>query len=152
PPADGGTDHYSLYLFVGMLPWLLFQETVMRSSNSILDQSNLITKTVFPAEVIPISVFLSSLISHGLALALAIITIAVLENPIGPLLLLLPFYAILLGMFAVGIGWIAASLQVYLRDTVQVVGVVLTFWLYLTPLFITEDQVPDQFRFLIVGN
>jgi ABC-type polysaccharide/polyol phosphate export permease len=152
PPAGGGTDSYSLYLFAGMLPWLLFQETVMRSSNSLLDQANLITKTVFPAEVIPISVFLSSLISHAMALALAIVTIVVLENHIGPFLLLLPVYMALLGMFAVGIGWIASSLQVYLRDTVQVVGVVLTFWLWLTPLFITEDQVPEKLRFLIFGN
>jgi lipopolysaccharide transport system permease protein len=61
-------------------------------------------------------------------------------------------YTILLGLFAVGLGWIAASLQVYLRDTVQLVAVALTFWLWLTPLFITEDLVPDNLRFLIEGN
>ena len=43
-----------------MLPWLLFSDTVQRSASSLLDQSNLITKTVFPAEIMPVSVFLSS--------------------------------------------------------------------------------------------
>ena len=85
----------------------------------MLDHANLITKTVFPAEVVPISVFLSSLISHGMALVLVIAAIAVKENHITPLLLLLPVYMALLGLFSIGIGWIAASLQVYLRDTVQ---------------------------------
>jgi lipopolysaccharide transport system permease protein len=107
---------------------------------------------VFPAEVVPISVFLSSLISHGMALVLVIAAIAVKENHISPLLVVLPVYMALLGLFAIGIGWIAASLQVYLRDTVQMVSVLLTFWFWLTPIFITEDQVPDRLRFLIDGN
>jgi len=151
PPGEV-TNSYSLYLFAGMLPWLLFTDTVTRSSSSMLDHANLITKTVFPAEVVPISVFLSSLISHGMALALVISAIAVTENHITPLLLLLPLYMVLLGLFSVGIGWIAASLQVYLRDTVQMVSVILTFWFWLTPIFITEDQVPERLKFLIAGN
>jgi lipopolysaccharide transport system permease protein len=152
PPPGGATQSYSLYLFAGMLPWLLFQETVVRSSNSLIEHSNLITKTIFPAEIAPISVFLSSLINHAMALVLAIAVVAVMENHISPMLLLLPVYTALLGLFAVGLGWIAASLQVYLRDTVQLVAVALTFWLWLTPLFITEDLVPDNLRFLIEGN
>jgi ABC-type polysaccharide/polyol phosphate export permease len=151
PPGEV-TQSYPLYLFAGMLPWLLFNDTVMRSSTSLLDHANLITKTVFPAEVAPISVFLSSLISHGMALVLVIATIAVMENHISALLLLLPVYMALLGLFAVGISWIAASLQVYLRDTVQMMSVALTFWFWLTPIMITEEQVPDRLRFLIAGN
>ena len=152
PPAGEGNHSYSLYLFAGLLPWWLFTDTVMRSSSSMLEHANLITKTVFPAEVVPISVFLSALISHALALALAIAAIAVNENHISPLLAVLPMYMALLGLFAVGVGWIASSLQVYLRDTVQIVSVVLTFWFWLTPIFITEDMVPERLRFLIAGN
>jgi lipopolysaccharide transport system permease protein len=151
-PPGQGTQSYPLYLFAGMLPWMLFTDTVQRSSSSMLEHANLITKTVFPAEVVPISVFVSSLISHGMALVLAIAAIAITENHITPLLLLLPIYMALLGLFAVGIGWIAASLQVYLRDTVQMVSVILTFWFWLTPIFTTEEQVPERLQFLILGN
>ncbi len=151
-PPGQGTQSYPLYLFAGMLPWMLFTDTVQRSSSSMLEHANLITKTVFPAEVVPISVFVSSLISHGMALVLAIAAIAVTENHITPLLLLLPLYMAVLGLFSVGIGWIAASLQVYLRDTVQMVSVLLTFWFWLTPIFITEEQVPEKLQFLILGN
>ena len=49
---------YPLFLFAGMLPWLLFSETLQRSAASLLDHANLITKTVFPSETIPVSVFL----------------------------------------------------------------------------------------------
>jgi lipopolysaccharide transport system permease protein len=146
------TQNYPLFLFAGMLPWLLFSETVQRSSTSLLDNANLITKTVFPAEVAPLSVFLSSLVSHLMALGLAIAAVALWLNHISPLLILLPVYVILLGLFAVGVGWITASLQVYLRDTAQVLSVVLTIWFWLTPIFITEQQIPERLRFLIAGN
>ncbi|MBK9170839.1 MAG: ABC transporter permease [Bryobacterales bacterium] len=151
-PASAMTQNYTLFLFAGMLPWLLFSETVQRSSNSLLEHSNLITKTVFPAEVVPISIFLSSLVNHALALGLMIAAVAIVLNQISVMLILLPLYIFLIGMFAVGIGWIASSLQVYLRDTSQVVTVMLTLWFWLTPIFVTEDQVPDDFRFLLTAN
>ena len=66
--------------------------------------------------------------------------------------LLLPVYMLLLGIFSVGIGWIVSSLQVYLRDTAQVLTVVLTLWFWMTPIFIFEQQVPENFRFLIRYN
>ena len=90
----------------GASPGAELNDTVMRSSTSLLDNANLITKTVFPAEVAPVSVFLSSLISHGMALVLVVATIAVKEGRIGPLVLVLPVYMVLLGLFSIGIGWI----------------------------------------------
>src|SRR6202161_1912391 len=71
-PASAFTRHYPLYVFSGMLPWMLFSETVQRSASSLLDHANLITKTVFPAEIVPVSVFLSTLVSPLFALALLI--------------------------------------------------------------------------------
>jgi lipopolysaccharide transport system permease protein len=66
--------------------------------------------------------------------------------------LLLPVFMILLGLFAVGIGWIASSLQVYIRDTAQLLTVALTFWLWVTPIFILEENFPRRLRFLIALN
>src|SRR5687767_15416330 len=57
PPGEV-TENYTVYLFTGYLPWLLFTETVTRSATTLVDNSNLITKTVFPSEILPVSVFL----------------------------------------------------------------------------------------------
>jgi len=135
-----------------MLPWLLFSETVLRSTGSLLEQASLITKTVFPAEIVPISIFLSALVSHLMATALVVVGAAVILNHFSPSLIFLPIFLVLLGLFAVGIGWIASSLQVYLRDTAQVLTVGLTFWFWVTPIFITEDMFPPNLRFLITAN
>jgi lipopolysaccharide transport system permease protein len=151
-PAGAVTDNYTVFLFCGFLPWLLFQETVTRSASSLIDQANLITKTVFPSEIIAVSIFLSALVSHLLALGMVLVVVGVWADGISPMAWLLPVYMLLLGMFAVGIGWIVSSLQVYLRDTAQVLTVVMTLWFWVTPIFITEQQIPPRVRFLIELN
>ena len=143
---------YPLFLFAGMLPWLLFNETVLRSAPSVLDQANLITKTVFPAEIVPVAIFLSTLISHLLALTLMVAVTGVWMNQISIFLLMLPFYMLGLGLFAIGIGWIVSSLHVFLRDTAQLLGVVMMVWFWLTPLFMDESTFPKGMRFLLTVN
>ena len=151
-PKDAGTESYAFFLFVGNLPWLLFQETIVRSSVSLLDHSNLITKTVFPSEIIPVSIFLSSLIHHAISIGLAAVAIGLFDNGISPMMWFLPIYIVLTGMMAIGFGWIAAALNVYLRDTAQVVQVGLMLWFWITPIFITKDLVPQRLQFLVRWN
>lgn len=151
-PAGAVTGSYPLFLFAGMLPWLLFSETLQRSASSLLDQANLITKTVFPAEMIPISVFLSCLVSHLLALVLLIVAAGVWQNQISIFLLLLPVYVFVIGLLAVGLGWIVSSLHVFLRDTAQVLSVILTLWFWVTPVMIFESQFPPWSRWMLALN
>jgi lipopolysaccharide transport system permease protein len=141
---DDVTQKYPLFLFSGMLPWLLFSETVQRSSGSLVEQSNLITKTMFPSEIVPVSIFLSSLVSHLLAVGLFIVVVAIDQQRLSPAIALLPAGMLLVGLFGVGIGWVASSLQVYLRDTAQVVTVVMTLWFWITPIMITESSFPAR--------
>ena len=151
-PPNEVTQNYSLFLFCGFLPWMLFQETVTRSASSLLENANLITKTVFPSEIVPISIFLSSLVGHLMVLALVIAVVGLYVGHFSLWMLSLPVYMLLVGLFAIGVGWIVASLQVYLRDTAQVLSVLLTFWFWLTPIFITEQQIPEQIRFIVRFN
>ena len=152
PLAGEVTSNYTVFLFCGFLPWLLFQDTVTRCATSIVENSNLITKTVFPSEIIPVSIFLSSLMSHFLALALAMAVVGIYFRELSAMAVLLPIYMFLLGLFAVGIGWIVASLNVYLRDTAQIVIVVVNVWFWLTPIFISEEQIPESVRWMVRLN
>src|SRR6185437_6851449 len=151
-PDGEDTKNYPLFLFAGMLPWLLFSETVQRSASSLLEQANLITKTVFPSEMIPVSVFLSSLVSHLLGLALMVSAAGIFLNQISVFVLLLPVYMFLIGLFAIGIVWIAAVLHVFLRDTAQVVSVLLMFWFWMTPIFFAEKSFPAWARLILIAN
>jgi len=151
-PAGSVTNSYLMFLFSGFLPWMLFQETVTRSASSLVDQSNLITRTVFPSEVVPVSIFLSSLIHHLIGLALFAVTALMVVRTLSPMALLLPLYMLFLGLFAIGVGWIVSSLHVYLRDTGQVLNVVMTLWFWLTPIMIPVESIPQRFHFVVAWN
>jgi lipopolysaccharide transport system permease protein len=73
-------------------------------------------------------------------------------NQISIFLLLLPLYIVVIGLLAVGLGWIVAGLHVFLRDTAQVLSVILTFWFWMTPIFIAPQSFPPQARFLLLAN
>jgi lipopolysaccharide transport system permease protein len=148
-PAEGaGTDSFVLYLFAGILPWLLFQDTVQRSATSVVDYSNLITKTMFPSEILPISMFLSGVLNHLLGLILLLVVVAVWLKKVTIFLVLLPVYLLLLALFTIGISWLVASLYVYLRDVAQALSIVLTFWFWFTPIFFPADKLPENLRFI----
>ena len=165
-PLPEGVRNYPVFLFAGFLPWMLFQETVTRSAGSLVEHANLITRTVFPSEVVPVSIFLSSLIHHLIGVALAAVAVAAVTmradhgwvfrnlNPSGVALgiALLPVYMLAVGLLAVGVGWIVSSLHVYLRDTGQVLTVGMTLWFWLTPIMITEQQIPQRFHLLVAWN
>jgi len=151
PPGEV-TQSYPLFIFSGMLPWMLFSETVQRSASSLLEHANLITKSMFPAEIVPVAVFLSNLASHLLALALMIAATLYWNRGIGWAALLLPMYLLLIGLFSVGLGWIASSLHVFLRDTAQVVSVILTFWFWLTPIMVPAGMIPERYRWILRFN
>lgn len=152
PPPAGAGDSYTLYLFCGYLPWLLFSETVQRSTTVVVEQASLITKTLFPSEILPVSVYLSSLISHAMAVCVAIGLIRVWKDKFTILVIMLPVFTALLGLFAIGVGWMIASLQVYLRDVSQGVVVLMTGWFWMTPIFIDEAMFPEGARFLVRWN
>jgi len=150
--AEEVTTNYPLFLFCGILPWWLFQETVTRSAGSLVEQSNLITRTVFPSEVVPVSIFLSSMIHHLIAVGLAILTVAVWLKTLSPMIVLLPVYMLFVGLFAVGVGWVVSSLHVYLRDTAQALGVIVNLWFWVTPIMISEAKITGPFHTLVRWN
>ena len=145
-----GTDSFGIFVLCGLLPWILFSDTVVRNCSVISDNAPLITKTVIPAEILPISITISNLIHHILALG---ILLAVLEAfytvHLSAVWILL--YLVMLLMLAQGLGWIVAGLHVFLRDTIQALQIVLLLWFYFTPVLYTEkmmDRVSPTLRFL----
>ena len=151
---ETGTTNFSIFLICGFLPWMLFNDTVMRNCSVISDNAPLITKTVIPAEVLTISLTISNLVHHLIALAIfLIVLISFYSISVSAAWVLL--YMLLLLLFAQGLGWIVAALQVFLRDTIQLLQIVLTLWLYFTPIFYSMnmvDHAPKAIRVLAHMN
>ena len=137
---------YALYLFCGLLPWSMFQESVQQSSNTIVVHSNLVKRVVFPLEALPAAQVFAALGNQLFAtVALLIATIIVRQHlDITPLWL--PVLLIPQLLFALGAAWLIASLGVFLRDIAQGVTLLLMAWMYLTPIIYPESIVPERFR------
>ena len=140
-PYSTATDNFAIFLFCGILPWLYFQDTVLRSCTSIVEHGHLIKKTRFPSEILPISYVISNLIMHLIGVAILVVVLIAL-GLFGWTIVFLPVYLLLLMVMALGLGWLMACLQVFLRDTVQILTVVLVFWFWCTPIFYAVEKVP----------
>jgi lipopolysaccharide transport system permease protein len=140
--ADTANVSVPLFLFCGLLPWFLFTDTVVRNCSAITDNAALITKTVMPAEILPIAITLSNLVNHAIGMAVLLVVLiatgTISASAIGILL-----YLPMLVLFAQGLGWIVAGLQVFVRDTIQVLQIVMFVWFWLTPVMYQADRLKD---------
>lgn len=152
PQPDAGTTSFPLLLFCSILPWLFFQDTLQRSSTIIIDNANLVTKTLFPSEILPLVVLLSSFVNHLIGFAILLCIIFFVLGKVSIFILLVPVYLFLLMLFTLGISWFVSSLNVFVRDISQVLSVILTFWFWFTPIFYSTNRFPPKLLFLIQFN
>jgi ABC-type polysaccharide/polyol phosphate export permease len=152
PMADSGTTSFPLFLFCSILPWLFFQDTLQRSSTVIIDNANLITKTLFPSEILPLTVALAGLVNHLIGFAILLVILAFTLGKISVYILLVPVYFALLMLFTLGMSWLVAGLNVFVRDVSQVLSVILTFWFWFTPIFYSPELFPRRWLFLVHWN
>jgi lipopolysaccharide transport system permease protein len=152
PLPDTGTTSFPLFLFCSILPWLFFQETLQRSSTVIIDNANLITKTLFPSEILPLSVLLAAFVNHLIGFAILLCIIFFTIGKVSFFILMIPVYLFLLMLFTLGLSWFVSSLNVFVRDVSQVLTVILTFWFWFTPIFYTSDRLSPRLMFLVRWN
>ena len=152
PHPDSGTTSFSLFLFCSILPWLFFQDTLQRSSTVIIDNTNLVTKTLFPTEILPLTIMLAGLVNHLIGFGILFTVIILTTGKISAFILFLPLYLVALMLFALGLSWLVASLNVFVRDISQVLVVVLTFWFWFTPIFFPPEKFPKNMMFLVNWN
>jgi lipopolysaccharide transport system permease protein len=143
---------YALYLFCGLLPWTMFQESVQQSSNTIIAHANLVKRVVFPLETLPAAQVFAALGNQLFATIALLIAILAVRQNLQLTALWLPLLLIPQLLFALGAAWLIASLGVFLRDIAQGITLLLMAWMYLTPIIYPESIVPERFRWFIGIN
>jgi ABC-type polysaccharide/polyol phosphate export permease len=135
--------NYSLFLFAGMVPWSFLSICLNECAFSIINNEGLIRKIYLPKLVFPLVRVLIALVTFVLSLA----ALFVLLFPLGArpsfALLFLPVAIALLGMFALGLGLIVATLNTFYRDCGHLIAVVLQAWYFATPILFPIDQFKD---------
>lgn len=137
--------NFPLFLLSGLLPWMFLIDTLGRGVSVIYSNSALVKQVVFPLEVLPIKIVLSSSITFIMS-ATAIIGFSFHSNGLSHMLFLIPFLFFLLVIFAMGLVFAVASVGAYVRDLKDVVQVFSTIGLYLLPIVYSEKWVPSMLK------
>jgi lipopolysaccharide transport system permease protein len=150
--SESGPLGFAVYLFCGLLPWLSLGESVQRSTTTMIENSNLVKRVVFPIDLLPVNIVLASLVQQLLGTLVLLLAALLFESVFHPTILWLPALLLPQLLLTIGLGWIAASLGVFLRDTPQMAQLLLMTWMYLTPIFYPESIIPAEYRWLVRIN
>ena len=137
---------YPLFSYAAVLPWTLFAEGLTRSSNSLVQESNLLQKVYFPRLIMPLSGILSPLVDFAIAFLVLFGLMFYFGYYPGITMLWLPLFLLLELMLALGVGlWLSAT-NVEYRDVRYVIPFLIQIWLFASPVVYSTTFVPERFQ------
>ncbi len=137
---------FALILFSGLIVYNLFSECISQAPALILNHVNYVKKVVFPLEILP-WVNLGAALFHALA-SLSILWVCLLFagysftlNVLWLPVVILPFFLLIMGL-----SWFFAATGVFIRDIGQIISMILTVLMFLSPIFYPLESLPDEIR------
>jgi len=150
-PSDGDAP-YALMVFAAMLPWSLFSTSLGEASNSLIGNSNLISKVYFPRLIIPTATVVTAFIDFLISFIILLGMMIYYQFVPGWNLLLLPVFIILALLASLGPGFWITALNVKYRDFRYVIPFVVQFGLYISPVGFSSNVIPEKWRLLYSLN
>jgi ABC-type polysaccharide/polyol phosphate export permease len=144
--------NYPVYALAGILLWNFFSQSVTQAMTSLRSNAALLTKLPVPKVIFPLSTILSGVVNLVLALVPLFGILLVTGQPMRPSLLFLPVAVLIAALFTLGAGLILSPLAAFFSDTIEMVGVLLTLGMYMTPIFYPMSIVPEHLRWVIRFN
>ena len=151
----GGSEsktEFALLLFAGLLVFNLFAECISRAPGLIVANVNYVKKVVFPLEILPVVGLLSALFHTLISLFVWLIVYVIFFGFPHLTVLYLPLVLVPFCLFILGLSWALASLGVFLRDIAQVIGVMTTALMFLSPIFYPATAFPEDYRYMLYFN
>ena len=136
--------NYPVYALSGILFWNFFSQSIVASMNSLKGNAVLLKKLPIPKEVFPLSTVISGVINLCLAIVPLLLILLATHHPLTPALFFLPVSILLAALFTMGAGLLLSTLAVFFSDVVEMIGVVLSILMYLTPIFYPMSILKDS--------
>jgi len=146
---NSGRVPYPLFAYAGLLPWTFFANAVVNGGNSLVGNTNLITKVYFPRLFIPAAAVGAGLVDFALAFGLLIVLMIYYGVGLQRGLVLLPVLILLTTLLALGVGMLMAALNVKYRDIRHALPFMIQIWMFASPVIY---PLPDRWRWLLSLN
>jgi lipopolysaccharide transport system permease protein len=143
---------FVVWLTAGMCGWFIFADILGGSANVIINNANLIKKTIFPSQILPVVKLTSSLIAHSIFII--VLLGLILFNRMSPSIYYFQFiyYLFCLSVLGLGLGWAVSALNVFIRDIGQIVNVVLQIGFWATPILWNIRMMPPKIQYIFKLN
>jgi lipopolysaccharide transport system permease protein len=130
-----GIEHYELFLFCGLLPWTWFSSSILESSGVLISGGNLIKKVLFPAEILPIVTVLANMVHFFFGLTILAGFLLWFQWPVNLVeLAWFPVALLVQLVLTLGFALLLSALTVHFRDIKDILGNLMTFWFFATPI------------------
>jgi ABC-type polysaccharide/polyol phosphate export permease len=146
------TEHYAAFLLCGLLPWIWFSSALLVGTTAIIEGGSLLKKVFFPPQVLPTVTVISTFVNFLLSLPLLFGLLLFFGVTFGWALLALPLIMAAQFALTLGLTLIVSAVSVRYRDIPPILGHVMTFWFFLTPIIYPLTSVPEQLRTLLAMN
>jgi len=143
---------YTLVVFTGLLPWLLFSLVFGAVSESLVANAALVSKVYFPRVVIPISAIGVCVFDYLISCGLLLLLVVWFGVPLGWQFALIPFVTVVAVLAALGIGLLAAAFNAHYRDFRHVLPIVLQLGAFISPVGYLTNVLPEKWQLIYALN
>jgi lipopolysaccharide transport system permease protein len=143
---------YPLFAYAGLVPWTFFSNAITNSGHSLVGSSSLISKVYFPRIYIPAGAVGAGLLDFAIASVLLVPMLIYYEVTITWRVILLPAFALLATLLALGVGMWLAALNVRYRDVRYAIPFLVQLWLFASPVIYPASIVPARWKWLLAVN
>jgi lipopolysaccharide transport system permease protein len=150
-PADGTTP-YGLMVFAGMLPWTFFATALAEASNSLVANSNLISKVYFPRLIVPTATIVVAFVDFLISFTLLAVMMVWYQFTPNWNILLLPVFVLLAFFASLGPSLWITALNVKYRDFRYIIPFLVQFGLYISPVGFSSSVIPEKWQLLYSLN
>jgi lipopolysaccharide transport system permease protein len=151
-PGAETTLAYVVWLISGYGPWMATSEALMTSTNSVVGAAGIVKNMAFKTELLPISSSFLGLVTLTVSFSFLLVLMPFADNPPTLHVVLLPVIIAIHFLFLISLGIWLAAINVFVRDTIQVLPNFLTFVLFMTPIFYTIGSMPVIVQRLSFAN
>ncbi len=148
----GSTASYAAYVLSGLICWNFFAQATNDAMSQIIWGGGLLKRIYIPRTLFAVASLGTGLVNLSLALVPLILVSIATNVPIRPTILFLPIPILFLSMFSLGIGLFVSSIAVQFVDVTDMYQILLTAWMYLSPVIFTEDMLPEKFLWIVKLN
>lgn len=145
-------ENYGAFMFCGLLPWIWLASSLTEGTNSLVEGASLITRAMFPPEVLPVVAVLTNMMNFLFGLPMLYLVFMFSGVTTGAAVVALPVVMAVQLVLILGLVFLLSSLNVQFRDIQHLLANLLVFWFFLCPIIYPITKVPERFQFLALGN